>query len=103
MPFKTGSISLGTTRSFSNVVQPKGSFTVQMLSTNISGSTVWNLQFSLDGTNWDNAQESGTDISDTLVQSATMIKSFEADPGIYFRILFAGVTTGTVNYIINVV
>jgi hypothetical protein len=101
MSLKSGSIVLATVRSFTGIVPLRGSFTVQMLSADISGSTVFNLQFSLDGTNWDNAQESGTDIYDTLVQSATMIKSFEADPGIYFRILFAGVTTGTVNYVIS--
>jgi len=101
MAKKTGSIVLATVRSFVGVVPQKGTFSVQMLSANLSADTAFNLQFSLDNTNWDNAQESGTDISDTLVDDVVMIKSFEADPGISFRILFAGVTTGTVEYVIN--
>ena len=98
---KTGSIALGTVRYFSGVVPTRGSFTVQMLCTNLSADTTLNLPFSLDGTNWDNAQEAGTDISDTLKDDAVLIKSFAADTGVYWRILFAGNTTGTVNYIIN--
>jgi len=98
---KTGSIVLGTIRYFKGIVPSRGSFTVQMLCTNLSGNTTFNLQLSLDGTNWDNAQEAGTDISDTLVDDAVIIKSFAADAGAYWRILFAGATTGTVSYIIN--
>lgn len=97
----TGSILLATVRSFGAAVPLKGVLTVQMLSANLSANTTFNLQLSLDKTNWDNAQESGTDISDTLVDDVTMIKSFEIDPGIYWRILFAGETTGTVDYIYN--
>lgn len=99
MPKITGSIVLATARNFGAVVPLKGIVTVQMLCDNLSGNTTFNLQLSLDKTNWDNAQESGTDISDILVDGAVMIKSFELDPGIYWRILFAGATTGTVAYI----
>jgi hypothetical protein len=101
MAKKTGSIILATVRNFTGVVPLRGRFTIQMLSANLSADTTFNLQFSLDGTNWDNAQDAGVDISDSLVQSATMIKSFDADPGILFRILFAGATTGTIAYVIN--
>lgn len=96
-----GSISLATARSFAGVVPAYGSFTVQMGSSDLSASTVWNLQFSLDGINWDNAQEYGIDISDTLVQSDVVIRLFNADAGLNFRILFAGATTGTVNYVMT--
>lgn len=98
---KTGSIVLATVRNFTGVVPIRGRFSIQMLSTNLSADTTFNLQFSLDGTNWDNAQESGTDVSDVLVANATMIKSFESDKGLKFRILFAGATTGTIAYVIN--
>lgn len=101
MPKVTGSIVLATARNFGAAVPLKGVFTVQMLCANLSAGTTFNLQFSLDKVNWDNAQESGTDISDTLVDDTVMIKSFEADPGIYWRIIFAGATTGTVAYIYN--
>lgn len=97
----TGSIVLATVRSFGAVVPLKGVVTVQMLCANLSADSAFSLQLSLDKTNWDNAQESGVDITDTLVDDAVMIKSFEADPGIYWRILFAGATTGTVAYIYN--
>lgn len=97
----TGAINLATVRSFGAAVPLKGIVSVQMLSENLSADTTWSLQLSLDKTNWDNAQESGTDISDTLVDDTVMIKSFEADPGIWWRILFAGATTGTVAYIYN--
>ena len=101
MAKKSGSIVLATVRSFSDKVPQCGSFTVQMLSANLSANTTLNLQFSLDGTNWDNAQEAGTDISDTLIANTVLLKSFEADPGVLWRILFAGATTGTVTYIVN--
>lgn len=101
MPKVPGSIVLATARNFGAVVPLKGVVTVQMLSTNLSASTTFRLQLSLDKTNWDTAQEGGTDITDTLVDDAVMIKSFEADPGIYWRILFDGATTGTVAYIYN--
>ena len=96
---KSGSIALGTTRVIQGVVPLTGRFSVQMLSANLSADTTFNLQFSLDGTNWDNAMDTtGSDISDTLVQSATKVVSYDAAPAISFRILFAGVTTGTVAY-----
>lgn len=97
---KTGSIVLASVRSFGGIVPLDGRFSIQLLSENLSANTTFNLQFSLDKTNWCNAQESGVDITFTLVDDAPNLKSFEADPGIYWRVLAAGATTGTVNYII---
>lgn len=100
---KTGSINLGTTRVIKGVVPLNGLFSVQLLSANLSGNTTFNLQFSNDGENWANAKEAGTDITDTLVQATVNFNSFSGVPGTRFQILFAGVTTGTVNYILNAV
>lgn len=101
MAFKSGSISLGTTREIKGIVPLNGLFSVQLLSANLSGDTTFNLQFSNDGTNWGNAKEAGTDISDTLSQSTVNFNSFSGVPGTRFKILFAGATTGTVNYVLN--
>lgn len=97
----TGSINLGTTRIIAGVVPLKGRFSVQMNSADLSANTDLTLQFSLDKTYWDAAQEAGTDVTDTLVAATPLVKSFESDPSLYWRIVFSGATTGTVNYIIN--
>lgn len=97
----TGSINLANVRSFGRIVNLKKSFSVQMLSTNLSADTTFNLQFSLDNTNWCNAQSAGTDVTIILKDDIAQVVSFEADSEVYWRVLAAGVTTGTVNYIIN--
>lgn len=73
---------------------------IQLLSANISATTNFSLEFSLDGTNWDVANEGGSDVTDSLVQSETKILSFEGDPGIFYRIKLATGSTGDVAYII---
>ncbi len=98
---KTGSIVLETVRYFTGIVPSKGSFSIELLSTNLSGDTTFSVQGSLSGDNWDNLQESGTDITDTLVNDTVMVKSFTADAGTKIKILFAGATTGTVTYTTN--
>lgn len=99
---KTGTIDLSEGRVISiGQARPRGKFSVQMKSTDVSGTTTFSLETSLDGTNWGVAQEAGVDITDTLVQSATKVLSFDADPYAHFRINFAGETTGDVAYIIN--
>jgi hypothetical protein len=97
------SISLATSRIISGVgrLPLDGRFSIQMLSADLSGPTIFNLQLSLDGTNWDNAVANDTDISDTLVVNETKIKAFECAGEAYWHILFAGVTTGTVNCLIH--
>lgn len=101
MAFKSGSISLGSTRVIKGIIPLTGLFSVQLLSADLSANTTFNLQYSSDGTNWANAKEAGTDIADTLVQATVNFNSFSGVPGTRFRILFAGVTTGTVDYILN--
>lgn len=99
----TGSINLASTLLIPATAGRKlayGICTVQMRSTNISATTTFYLEFSLDGTNWDIAEEGGVDISSTLVQSVTKLLSFESTPGVYWRIRFSSGATGTVNYII---
>jgi hypothetical protein len=101
MAAKAGSIVLASVRSFGDVSPQNGFFTFQMLCTNLSGDTTWNLQFSLDGTNWKNAKEAGTDITGTLSDDVVTLEVVNTAPGVRWRILFAGATTGTVNYLIN--
>ncbi len=101
MNVKSGSIVLGTIRYFGDTVPQNGFFTVQMLCNNLSAGTTYNLQFSLDGIEWANAQESGTDITGTLADDVTKVIPIQTSPGIRWKILFAGVTTGTVNYQIS--
>ena len=70
--------------------------TVQMLCTNLSGDTTFSPEISVDGVIWDVAQESGTDITHTLVDDATFVQTYESQRGMYWRWAMAGVTTGTV-------
>lgn len=95
---KTGSISLATVREIVGVTPQRSEFTIQLLSANLSADTTVNLQLSLDKTNWDNAVESGSDIALTLSDDVPLVRSFAVDAGIYFKVLFAGATTGTVAY-----
>lgn len=95
---KTGTINLASVREIEGTTTKQRSFTIQLLSTDLSADTTVNLQISLDGTNWDNAQESGSDIALTLSDDTPLVVSFAIDPGIYFKILFGGATTGTVIY-----
>jgi len=98
---RSGTIDLEVSRVIKTVSPLDGVFSVQMLSNDISASTDFTLEVSCDGINWDTAKEFGSDISDTLVINETMVKSFEVDAGLYFRINFGGVTTGNVDYIVN--
>jgi hypothetical protein len=97
----SGSIVLASVREITGIVPLDGRFSVQLLSTNLSGETTLNLYLSADGTNWDIAQEAGADIEDSIVDDVTKVLSFEADPAMYYKIVFAGATTGTVSYVKN--
>jgi len=97
---KKESIDLSVVRIISGIVPPKGRFSFQLMSTNLSASTTFSLQFSLDNKDWDTAQESGADVTDTLVVNECKIKSFESDPMVHWRVLFSGVTTGVVTYVL---
>lgn len=98
---KSGSINLATVRYINGIVPLNGLFGVQLLCDNLSGNTTFNLQFSKDKISWSNAKESGSDISGTLSDGVPVYESFAGVPRNYYRILFAGATTGTVEYIID--
>lgn len=100
---KTGSIDLASGFNIPDI----GYFTMmgetasfQLKSDDVTGGTFY-LDFSLDGANWAVAQDSGSDVSDTLATGAAKIISFEADPGIYWRVRFAETAAGTVDFVIN--
>lgn len=96
---KSGSISLGTTREFGGVVPLKGVVTIQLLSTDLSGNTTFSVQTSLNKTSWDVIQVAGEDYSGTLADDVAFVQSFNLGPSVYFKVVFDGVTTGTVAYI----
>ena len=98
---KSGSINLAAVRYINGIVPLNGLFGVQLLCDNLSANTTFNLQFSNDKTNWDNATEGGTDIEGTLVDGAVNFNAFSGVPRTYYRILFAGATTGTVEYVLS--
>lgn len=98
---KTGSIALGTTRIIQGVVKLTGVITIQLLCNDLSASTTFSVQTSLDKTNWDIIQVNGGDYQGTLVDDAPFVQSFNLGPSIYFKVVFDGVTTGTVAYIHN--
>lgn len=75
-------------------------FSVQMISTDLSKETTLTLQLSLDGTNWDNAVEAGTDITDTVVANVAKVVSYEVNAGVFWRIAVTAGSTGTISYII---
>lgn len=95
---KSGSINLGATRFITGRVPQTGRATIQMLSANVSATTTFGLELSVDGVDFDVATESGTDVTDTLVVDEAKVFSFVADPGLKFRINFADATTGVVTY-----
>lgn len=98
---KTGTINLAQVRSLDGSIESKGRITFELFSSNVSDDTTYNVQISVSGDRFQNAQEGGTDITGTLTQNSAVVKSFEGNPGDVVRILFAGVTTGNVSYALN--
>ena len=90
-----------TIRYFSGKIPSRGRFTIQMLSDDLSADTTWNLEVSADGITFANAQESGIDISGTLVAQEPTVRTFEGNPGDTWQITFAGATTGVVEIVVN--
>lgn len=97
-----GTIDLSEVREIGFISRQKGSFTVELFSANLSGDTVFTLQHSVTGDHFDVAQDAGEDISETLVDDTAFVKSYEVDPAVHFKIVFEGLTTGDVDYSINV-
>lgn len=98
---KSGTINLASVRTITGVTPSDGRFSVQLLSADLSADTTVYLDLSLDGTNWGVAQESGADVSDTIVAATTKVISYSVDQGVYFRVRLDGATTGSVAYLTN--
>jgi hypothetical protein len=97
----TGSIDLASVLHVPNLAGRRlsyGEVTIQMVSTNLSATRAFYLEFSVDGISWDNAVEGGTDVEDTLVVNVPKVFPFEAPVGLYWRIRFASGSTGNVTY-----
>lgn len=101
MAKRSSTIDLSSTRVITGIVPLRATFSVQLLSSDLSADTTLGLYYSNDKTNWDTAKESGTDVTDTLVDDTMLLLSFEADPELYWKIEFDGATTGNVAYIVN--
>ena len=97
----TGTIDLESVRYISFISRKQRSFTIELYSEDLSDDTTFSIQQSVGGTNFDTSQDAGTDISETLSDSTAFCKSYECDPGIYFKVVFEGATTGNVSYKIN--
>jgi len=98
---RTGSIDLAVSRVIELTAPLSGVWAIQLDSADVSASTDLNVEVSLDGTNWDVARESGTDITDTLVQAETTVITVLGKAKNFYRINFEGATTGTVTYLVN--
>jgi hypothetical protein len=73
-----------------------GTLAIQMLSLNLSGDTTFTVDISVDGVSYDTATANGSDISDTLKANETKVVALEMVAGIWYKVTFAGVTTGTI-------
>lgn len=98
----TGTLDLSEGREIEFVSRQKGIFTIELFSDDLSEATTFTLQHSVGGTNFDTAQDAGSDISESLAADTAFVRSYEVDAGITFKIVFAGETTGEVAYQINV-
>lgn len=86
-----------------NKFKKDGMLIMQLTSDDISTSVTWSLEVSADGTNWDVARESGTDITGTLVIDEPYVEAIDGLHGLYFRISIdvSGAPTGNVSYILK--
>ena len=98
----TGTLDLSKGREIEFISRQKGVFTIELFCADLSGDTTWTLQYSVSGTNFDTAQDNGTDISETLSNDTAFVRSYECDTALIWKIVFAGETTGSVSYAINV-
>lgn len=102
---ETGSVVLASGRyipSTRGVLLTKDKVTLQLLSANLSAETTFSPQYSADGTNWDVATDgSDEDIVHTFADDVPFVKTYESVAGLYWRWLCAGVTTGTVAYVVK--
>lgn len=73
-----------------------GTLAIQMLSLNLSADTTLTVEVSVNGVTYDAATANGEDITDTLKANDTKIIQLEMVAGIYYRVTFGGITTGTI-------
>ena len=98
-----GTINLAVTREIVTVIPSSGIFSIDMFSDDISATTTFTIELSVGGTVYDVAQESGSDISDTLVVDEGKYVAITGKPGDKIKVNFAGATTGSVSYNYNAV
>lgn len=98
MKLTTGSIDLSSVREIEATFPLDGIFSIDMLSSDVSETTTFSVQGSVGGTNYDILQDSGTDITDTLVVDETKYIAVAGRPGDKVKIVFAGSSTGNVAY-----
>ena len=98
MKLTSSSIDLEVTREIVATFPLDGLFSIDMLSDDISATTTFSVYGSVGGTNYDVLQDSGSDITDTLVVDETKYLAVAGRPGDKVKIVFAGATTGNVTY-----
>lgn len=94
----TGTIDLSSVREIPAQRANGGTMAFQLLSTDLSASTDFDLRVSIDGTNWDIATDAGTDVTDSLTANDVKIMQVELVSGIFYKVVFGGTTTGNVTY-----
>lgn len=92
-------LNLAVSRSFEFVRANQDKIAIHMDGA-LSGDTTFTLQFSLTGVKWDSAKVGDTAITGTLTTAGTVVLPIEVMEGMLYRIVFDGVTTGTVTYYI---
>ena len=96
---KTGTIDLSSVRVIEGSVKLKGTCTFQLFSSDLGADTIVLVEGSLDGgTSWGALKESGSPITDTLVQGEVNLIGIESDAPMKIRVRFDGATTGNVTY-----
>ena len=79
-----------------------GAFAIELFCANLSASTEVRLYLSVSGEHWDIAELNGEDLVWTLVDDQAKVIQPECVPDMFWKLVFAGVTTGTVNcYTVN--
>lgn len=89
-------VTLATSRVLPARKANGGTLAIQMKSLDLSADTTFTVDISVDGISYDTATANGADISDTLKANETKVLPLEMVAGIWYKVTFAGVTTGTI-------
>lgn len=73
-----------------------GTCAIQLVSSDLSADTTFSVQVSVDGLYYDIATANGTDVTDTLVANTSKVIQLEMVHNLYYKLVFDGVTTGTI-------